>query len=66
MILVFWFLGTLMIVGALIWLITMINKRSDTKPKKRKPGDPLAIAKERYLRGEITKEELEDIARHLF
>ncbi len=65
MILVFWFLGTLMIVGALIWMVTMINKRSDSKPEK-KPKDPLEAAKERYLRGEISKEELEDIARHLF
>lgn len=66
MILVFWFIGTLMIIGAIIWLVTMINKRSDEKPKKRKPKDPLEVAKQRYLRGEITREELEEIARHLF
>ena len=66
MILAFLALSTLMIVGVLVWLITIINKRSDPELKKRKPKDPLEIAKERYLRGEITKEELEDIARHLF
>jgi len=64
MVLVFWMVGTFLVVGVIIWLIVVINKRTDPKPKI-KPKNELDIAKERYLRGEITKEELEEIARHL-
>lgn len=63
MIFALWTLATLIIVGLLIWLIIIISKRNGSNSSKRKT--PLDIAKERYLRGEITKEELEDIARHL-
>jgi len=62
MLLALWTLGTLIVVGLLIWMIITINKRDGSDSIK--PKDPLDIAKERYLRGEITAEELEDIARH--
>jgi uncharacterized membrane protein len=59
-----WALGTLMVVGLIIALIVIINKQSGSN-SNTKPKNELDIAKERYLRGEITGEELEEIARHL-
>lgn len=62
---VLWGIGTLTVVGLIVLLITIINNRSDPKANT-KSKNPLDVAKERYLKGEITKEELEEIARHLF
>ena len=53
------------IVGLIVWGVVALAKRgtstSDT-PQKR---DPLDIAKERYAKGEISKEELKEIKKNL-
>ncbi len=58
---IFW----VVIVALIVWGIIALTKRgtpaSDT-PQKR---DPLDIAKERYAKGEISKEELEQIKNNL-
>ena len=54
------------IIALIVWGVIVLVRRgtsvSDT-PQKR---DPLDIARERYARGEITKEEFEEIKRNLF
>ncbi len=52
----------LVIAGGVVWIIVQwvkfFKKKKDNRP-------PLDIAKERYAKGEITKEELEEIKRNL-
>ncbi len=58
---IFW----VVIVALIVWGVIALTKRgtsaSDT-PQKR---EPLDIAKERYAKGEISKEELEQIKKDL-
>ncbi len=58
---IFW----VVIVALIVWGVIALTKRgtsaSDT-PQKR---EPLDIAKERYAKGEISKEELEQIRKTL-
>ena len=56
--LVFW--GGL--ITLIVWGIIRLTKRSDTTPTH----SPLDIAKERYAKGEINKEEFEQIKKDLF
>ena len=53
------------IIALIVWGVIVLVRRgtsvSDT-PQKR---DPLDIARERYARGEITKEEFEEIKKDL-
>lgn len=56
--LVFW--GGL--IALIVWGIIRLTKRSDTTPTH----SPLDIAKERYAKGEINKEEFEQIKKDLF
>lgn len=44
-----------------VWGITKLTKRSDSASKR----DPLDAAKERYTRGEIFREEFEQIKKDL-
>lgn len=56
----FGLLVLLILVGLVVYIVrTLANNRSDTA------SDPLDIAKHRYARGEITKEELADIKKEL-
>ncbi len=52
----------LVIAGGVVWIVVQwvksFNKKKDNRP-------PLDIAKERYAKGEITKDELEEIKRNL-
>jgi putative membrane protein len=50
------------IIGVAIYLIRTLANRSNTNSAHR---DPLDIARERYAKGEITKEELADIKKEL-
>ena len=59
---IFWVVIIALIVWGVIALVRRGTSVSDT-PQKR---DPLDIARERYARGEITKEEFEEIKRNLF
>jgi len=55
--LIFW--GGL--IALIIWGITRLAKRSDSAPKH----DPLDVAKGRYARGEVSREEFEQIKKDL-
>ena len=58
--------GIMMIVfwGAIIWLIVW-GIRKATEGNRRGEKGPLDIARERYARGEITREQFEQIKRDL-
>ena len=49
------------IIALIVWGITKLAKRGDSAPKR----DPLDVAKERYAKGEITKEEFEQLKKDL-
>lgn len=49
------------IIGLIIWGIVAFSRREDSAGK----GNPLEIAKERYARGEISKEEFEQLKKNL-
>lgn len=55
------------IVGGSIWLLAAIFPRISTFPKSGTASDdtPLAILKQRYVRGELSKEEFETIRHDL-
>lgn len=55
--LIFW--GGL--IALIVWGITKLTRRSDSAPKR----DPLGVAKERYAKGEISKEEFEQLKKDL-
>lgn len=49
------------VIALVIWGISKASNRNETNDKKR----PLDIVKERYAKGEISKEEYEDIKKDL-
>ena len=49
------------LIALTVWGITRLTKRDDPNPKR----DPLDTAKERYARGEITREEYEQYKKDL-
>jgi putative membrane protein len=49
------------LVALIVWAVVKLSKRSDSTPK----GTPLDIAKERYAKGEISKQEFEQIKKDL-
>ena len=49
------------LITLVIWAITRFTRRSDTTQQ----NTPLDIAKERYAKGEITKEQFEQIKKDL-
>ena len=55
--LIFW--GGL--IALVIWGITRIARRNDSAPKR----NPLDVAKGRYARGEVSREEFEQIKKDL-
>ena len=48
-----------------VWGIRKLSDRGDSEPKTNAKRDPLEIAKERYAKGEISKEEFEQIKKDL-
>ena len=50
------------LIGLIAWGITRLTRRDSSTQKHT----PLDVAKERYARGEITREEFEQIKRDLF
>ena len=50
------------LIALIVWGIIRLTKRNDTTPRH----NPLDIAKERYAKGEINKEEFEQIKKDLF
>ncbi len=55
--LVFW--GAL--IALIVWGITKVSRQGETTPKR----DPLDVTKERYAKGEISREEFEQIKKDL-
>jgi len=58
--LVFWAAA----IALVVWGIRKLTERRDTGPTTGK-SDPLDIAKERYAKGEISKEEFDQIKKDL-
>lgn len=59
---IFW----IIIIGSGIWLLATIFPRTNTSPEGSEPNDnPLAILKQRYARGELSREEFEAIRHNL-
>jgi len=60
---IFW----IAITGGGIWLLATLFPRTRTSPDSgaESKGDALAILKQRYARGELSKEEFEAIRRNL-
>jgi putative membrane protein len=56
---VFWSL----VVGFIIWLIIRLTKRDSGSPEAKRTA--MDIARERYARGEITKEQFDQIRKDL-
>jgi len=59
----FFFLFWVAIIALVIWAWTKLAGESRGQPSPRR--DPLDIAKERYARGEISKEEFEQLKKDL-
>lgn len=53
------------IVGLIVWGVVALAKRGTSTSDTTQKRDPLDIAKERYAKGEISKEELEEIKENL-
>ncbi len=53
------------IVGLVVWGIVALARHSGTNPVPVDDRRPLEIAKERYARGEISKEDYERIKRDI-
>jgi putative membrane protein len=53
------------VVGLVVWLVIRLTRRSDTNGRDDGRRTPLEIARERYARGEISREEFEQIRKDL-
>jgi len=58
---VFWGL----IIGVVVWTISRLTRREGSGREFSERRDPLDIAKERYARGDISKEEFDRIKKDL-
>lgn len=54
----------LFVLSLIVWFIYLLAK-APNKDRRKKSREPLEIAKERFARGEITKEELNEIRKEL-
>lgn len=61
----FGFIFMILFWGAIIALIVWVVKRFTGGTDSNRKNDPLEIARGRYARGEITKEEFEEIKKTL-
>jgi len=50
------------LVALIVWGVKKLTERGDSDPKR----DPLGVAKERYAKGEISREEFEQIKKDLY
>lgn len=53
------------VIGLIIWAVVRGNERSTRRTEPPATDDPVEIARKRYARGEITREELEEIKKNL-
>jgi len=49
------------LIALIVWAVIKLNKRGNSTSKR----DPLGIAKERYAKGEISREEFEQLKKDL-
>ena len=50
------------LIALVVWGVSRLSRRSDSRPER----DSLAIAKERYARGELSKKEFEQLKKDLY
>jgi len=55
----------IVIIGLIVWGVIALVKHSSSTTNTSQKHDPLDTAKERYARGEISKEEYEEIKKNL-
>ena len=55
----------IVIIGLIVWGIIALAKRDSSVSNTSQKRDPLEIAGERYAKGEISKEEFEEIKKNL-
>ena len=53
------------IVALVVWGVKRLTERGRSRPSNSEKPNPLDIAKERYARGEISKEEFDQIKNDL-
>ncbi len=58
---IFW----VVIIALIVWGVIVLVKRGSSTSDTSQKHDPLDIAKERYAKGEISKEEFEQIKKDL-
>lgn len=52
-------------IGLIVFVVTRVARHEPAGPRDHEKKDALEIAKERYARGEITKEEFEEVKKTL-
>ncbi len=61
-----WMMILWVVIAALIiWGIVALARRGSPKSETGQKSDPVEIAKDRYAKGEISKEQFEDIKKNL-
>jgi len=55
----------IIVIGLIIWGVIALVKHSSSPPDSSQKRDPLEIARERYAKGEISKDEFEEIKKNL-
>jgi putative membrane protein len=58
------FIGPAIIIGLIVWAVVAVSRR-EGPPAAGEKRTPLDIAKERYARGEITRDEFERLRKDL-
>ncbi len=53
------------IIALIVWAISRLTRRASKSESQMVKSNPLDIAKERYAKGEITKEQYEQIKKDL-
>ncbi len=56
---------TIVIIGLIVWAVVALTRRGASSPGGGEKRSALDIAKERYARGEINREEFERIKKDL-
>ncbi len=59
------FIVWVLIIGLIVWGVIRLNRRGTSVSDKPGGNAPLDTARERYARGEISKEEFEQIKKDL-
>ena len=53
------------VIGLIIWGVVALVRHNSSTPDTSQKSTPLEIAKERYAKGEISKEQFEEIKKNL-